>query len=127
MKAPSNRVSATFRTAVYGPVRTVVWEGQSPEATSYPDRSDYVHWPTATKIDFRSRVSIQGKSRPVLVNLPGLAPEETCALHCETTSTPAGLRCFFSSAVRAREEYLTCGRTAPERISAHDCVYRKLI
>jgi hypothetical protein len=32
------RVSATSRTAVYGPVRTVVWEGRSREAPSYPDR-----------------------------------------------------------------------------------------
>src|SRR5580693_9771478 len=34
------RVSATSRTAVYGPVRTVVWEGRSREAPPYPDR-----WP----------------------------------------------------------------------------------
>src|ERR1700741_409150 len=33
----SNRVSATSRTAVYGPVRTVVWEGRSREAPPYPD------------------------------------------------------------------------------------------
>ena len=33
----SNRVSATSRTAVYGPVRTVVWEGRSREASPYPD------------------------------------------------------------------------------------------
>src|ERR1700751_4291158 len=33
----SNRVSATSRTAVYGPVRTVVWEGRSCEAPPYPD------------------------------------------------------------------------------------------
>ena len=32
-----NRVSATSRTAVYGPVRTVVWEGRSREAPPYPD------------------------------------------------------------------------------------------
>src|SRR5712691_9212665 len=31
------RVSATSRTAVYGPVRTVVWEGRSREAPPYPD------------------------------------------------------------------------------------------
>ena len=37
-------VSATSRTAVYGPVRTVVWEGRSREAPSYPDRSDFVPW-----------------------------------------------------------------------------------
>src|SRR3979490_1139711 len=33
----SNRVSVTSRTAVYGPVRTVVWEGRSREAPPYPD------------------------------------------------------------------------------------------
>jgi hypothetical protein len=48
----SNRVSATSRTAVYGPVRTVVWEGRSREAPPYPDRSDFVpcdgFWTPAT-------------------------------------------------------------------------------
>src|SRR6266851_712802 len=34
----SKRVSVTSRTAVYGPVRTVVWEGRSREAPPYPDR-----------------------------------------------------------------------------------------
>jgi hypothetical protein len=38
----SRRVSATSRTAVYGPVRTVVWEGWSREAPPYPDL-----WPEA--------------------------------------------------------------------------------
>src|ERR1700694_2456931 len=33
----SNPCSATSRTAVYGPVRTVVWEGRSREAPPYPD------------------------------------------------------------------------------------------
>jgi hypothetical protein len=33
----SKRVSLTSRTAVYGPVRTVVWEGRSREAPPYPD------------------------------------------------------------------------------------------
>src|ERR1700676_1123099 len=32
----SNRVSATSRTAVYGPVCTVVWEGRSCEAPPIP-------------------------------------------------------------------------------------------
>src|SRR5712672_1103334 len=32
------RVSVTSRTAVYGPVRTVVWEGWSREAPPYPDQ-----------------------------------------------------------------------------------------
>ena len=48
-----NRVSATSRTAVYGPVRTVVWEGRSCEAPPYPD-----HWVNRvgliTPSDFRS-------------------------------------------------------------------------
>src|SRR6202023_3759529 len=44
----SNRVSATSRTAVYGPVRTVVWEGRSREAPPYPDRSDFVPWHIAS-------------------------------------------------------------------------------
>jgi hypothetical protein len=35
----SKRVSATSRTAVYGPVRTVVWEGKGREAPLYPDQS----------------------------------------------------------------------------------------
>ena len=30
---------------MYGPVRTVVWEGRSCEAPPYPDRSDFVLWP----------------------------------------------------------------------------------
>ena len=33
----SRSVSVTSRTAVYGPVRTVVWEGRSREASPYPD------------------------------------------------------------------------------------------
>src|ERR1700694_2074270 len=40
----SNRVSATSRTAVYGPVRTVVWGGRSREAPPYPGRGDFVLW-----------------------------------------------------------------------------------
>src|SRR5258707_12305863 len=35
----SNRVSVPSRTAVYGPVRTVVWEGRSRKAPPYPDQS----------------------------------------------------------------------------------------
>jgi RNA-directed DNA polymerase len=34
----SKRVSATSRTAVYGPVRTVVWEGRGRETPPYPDQ-----------------------------------------------------------------------------------------
>src|SRR6202051_254466 len=40
----SNRVSVTSRTAVYGPVRTVVWEGRSGTAPPYPDQ-----WKTSGK------------------------------------------------------------------------------
>ena len=32
------------RTAVYGPVRTVVWEGRSREAPPYPDQSASLVW-----------------------------------------------------------------------------------
>ena len=35
----SNRVNATSRSAVYGPVCTVVWAGRSREAPPYPDQS----------------------------------------------------------------------------------------
>src|SRR6266478_4076490 len=51
-----NRVSATSRTAVYGPVRTVVWEGRSREAPPYPDRwhfSDLLTPPT--NVDYQGR------------------------------------------------------------------------
>src|SRR5581483_2177821 len=36
---PASRL--TSRTAVYGPVRTVVWEGRSREAPPYPDWSPH--------------------------------------------------------------------------------------
>src|SRR6516225_9759939 len=58
----SNRVSATSRTAVYGPVRTVVWEGRSREAPPYPDRSDFVHWPLATYCIATQRRLLTGHS-----------------------------------------------------------------
>src|SRR6266699_2066287 len=35
----TNRLCLIWRTAVYGPVRTVVWEGRSREAPPYPDLS----------------------------------------------------------------------------------------
>src|SRR5712672_3739888 len=40
----SNRVSATSRTAVYGPVRTVVWEGRSCEAPPIPIFGTFRTW-----------------------------------------------------------------------------------
>src|SRR3977135_1353384 len=36
---PSTATRIIHRTAVYGPVRTVVWEGRSREAPPYPDRA----------------------------------------------------------------------------------------
>src|SRR5712672_3563544 len=54
----SNRVSVTSRTAVYGPVRTVVWEGWSREAPPYPD-----HWPSST-------IHRAGRGRPLC---PGIS------------------------------------------------------
>src|SRR5258708_10572566 len=50
----SNRVSATSRTAVYGPVRTVVWEGRSREAPPYPDQSPSAY-PVPGKFDCPKR------------------------------------------------------------------------
>ena len=35
----------TSRTAVYGPVRTVVWEGRSRKAPPYPDCAEHVQQP----------------------------------------------------------------------------------
>jgi len=54
---------------VYGPVRTVVWEGRSREAPPYPDRSDFVLWPVATKIHVSLYVRDPGKSRPILLSV----------------------------------------------------------
>src|ERR1700757_5280787 len=53
-----NRVSATSRTAVDGPVRTVVWEGRSCEAPPYPDR-----WPSAEQRSSRRHVGFQEVDR----------------------------------------------------------------
>ena len=36
-RVPSPNARRLRRTAVYGPVRTVVWEGRSREAPPYPD------------------------------------------------------------------------------------------
>jgi len=55
----SKRVSLTSRTAVYGPVRTVVWEGRSREAPPYPD-----HWHISDVTDLTDDVRSLGQSRP---------------------------------------------------------------
>src|SRR5262249_5540301 len=54
----SARVSATSRTAVYGPVRTVVWEGRSREAPPYPDP-----WPIASLAAPQHHTCSWGNSR----------------------------------------------------------------
>src|SRR3981189_668106 len=47
----SNRVSATSRTAVYGPVRTVVWEGRSRELPPIPIFGTSRHFAAAQQFD----------------------------------------------------------------------------
>src|SRR4029077_21113894 len=69
----SNRVSATSRTAVYGPVCTVVWEGRSREAPPYPDL-----WPTTelARCFSSARNTSQGEhARPRQALLPTHAAE----------------------------------------------------
>ena len=45
---------------MYGPVRTVVWEGRSREAPPYPDRSDFVRWHKASIGSVRAYVCSWG-------------------------------------------------------------------
>jgi hypothetical protein len=54
---------------VYGPVRTVVWEGRSCEAPPYPDRSDFVRWPISEVAGRLIEVSSQRYSGPDLLTL----------------------------------------------------------
>ena len=59
---------------MYGPVRTVVWEGRSCEAPPYPDRSDFVLWPRAAEIRRCSKsAAIRGKAA-VAPNAVGRQP-----------------------------------------------------
>jgi hypothetical protein len=70
------RVSATSRTAVYGPVHTVVWEGRSCEAPPYPDRSDFVRWPIASfrcAAEFGRYRGIADSSKPTDQQIYGFA------------------------------------------------------
>jgi len=64
----SKRVSVTSRTAVYGPVRTVVWEGRSREAPPYPD----VCW--ACSVAWRWKSSTQPDGGEGLATTQGLSP-----------------------------------------------------
>ena len=45
---------------MYGPVRTVVWEGRSREAPPYPDRSDFVRWHETDMTDPVGKVRSRG-------------------------------------------------------------------
>src|SRR5712675_1056498 len=54
----SKRVSATSRTAVYGPVRTVVWEGWSREAPPYPDLCRFADFSGAPMVHKSNRYSV---------------------------------------------------------------------
>src|SRR5712664_1735477 len=53
------------RTAVYGPVRTVVWEGRSREAPPYPDFGD----------GLEERISMTGKRNSVVQPGPSLSAD----------------------------------------------------
>src|SRR5258705_7735350 len=59
------RVSVTSRTAVYGPVRTVVWEGWSRKTPPYPDQ-----WRKAAG-RYRQCVSAGGAPTPPLQRRDG--------------------------------------------------------
>lgn len=52
------RAAVTSRTAVYGAVRTVVWEGRSREASPYPDLSPIAYMTKDADIG-----SLSGKER----------------------------------------------------------------
>src|SRR5258705_4567660 len=60
----SNRVSATSRTAVYGPVRTVVWEGRSREAPPYPDQGRLCRPPNYAERSWKQAV-VCARLRPM--------------------------------------------------------------
>jgi hypothetical protein len=57
------RVSVTSRTAVYGPVRTVVWEGRSREAPPYPDQGRLCRMPNYAEW-FERHPSLRRSQRP---------------------------------------------------------------
>jgi hypothetical protein len=73
----SNRVSPTSRTAVYGPVRTVVGEGRSCEAPPYPDRSDFVRWHETVMAAQSPHVCCLGRSgrHPLRISISHFDPD----------------------------------------------------
>jgi hypothetical protein len=80
----SNRVSATSRTAVYGPVRTVVWEGRRCEAPPYPDLWHFsaIRSERGDVCSERGDVCSYGKSGPGqgVIRLLFFAPQQTSVL-----------------------------------------------
>src|SRR6266581_8214484 len=104
------RVSATSRTAVYGPVRTVVWEGRSREAPPYPDRWHKCEVPPAS-----SNVPVRGQSGKHLLVLSSseFDPKPSRALNNGTRRrlggcckqhpmTPSKYRVFMTSGCLCR-------------------------
>src|SRR5436190_12174559 len=76
------RVSVTSRTAVYGPVRTVVWEGWSRKAPPYPDL-----WPFCELrpcLLLRRRYQLKSRHQPCLSPKPNLV----VVLFSEAASRP---------------------------------------
>src|SRR5882672_247806 len=82
----SKRVSVTSRTAVYGPVRTVVWEGRSREAPPYPDHWHETDMPTAMR-DVRSRG--QSGKHILAVSLSRFDPQLTSGRRCNPPAASA--------------------------------------
>ncbi|WP_211619412.1 hypothetical protein, partial [Paraburkholderia domus] len=67
-----------IRTAVYGPVRTVVWEGSGREACPYPDhqRAGGTHCPQAHKLSNKqsNKITASRVKRPEKQRLPARRP-----------------------------------------------------
>ena len=62
---PERPAAGLRRTAVYGPVRTVVWEGRSREAPPYPDWRYGPAGDSAPRLRLKRLVWPKGSFRPV--------------------------------------------------------------
>ena len=69
----SKRVSATSRTAVYGAVRTVVWEGRSCEAPPYPDHVQFGFAHRPLQSQEQTIVEVGGIVNTILVEDQGVS------------------------------------------------------
>src|SRR5579863_9667844 len=71
LHAPRSRFLARLidRTAVYGPVRTVVWEGRSRKAPPYPDQDNLcdlsVILRSSRRYDCRAACAVRDRSSPM--------------------------------------------------------------